>query len=764
MKRDRRLFATSALGLLLALPYPGSSFARDQLPSSDGPQAVASQAMPGTMLAQNEQSPDENRKKHHGHGGEQQGGGEGQHAAPRHEAQPRHQAQQGGLDQGGDQERGGQDHGRHAKRGGEQHQAEQPNPSAAAPNAAQGGERAHRQHQAEQLNAQSPASNEPQGGKDHHKRRQAEQPGAGAPAANASQGEQEHHKRSAEERQKQHQDQSASQSPQSEAQQPSAPQGEETQHERRKHKKNGEPNGQAQSQKPENGSASQQSTRRQKQGSSTGEAQGSQPSASSQEERHHHGHKNGADKGEAQSTQGAGHLSTQQGASPSSQPAQNGAAAQQQKQQNQPAENSKQQEGQAAQQQKQGEKGAPQLPEGNATQQPRPDFHDQGHGRHGQAQNGEGHGRPQNAAPVFDSQKRPFGNGKGDHNGQAGNQPSPNASSQGAAQFGPAPKSDQAAQTEVKHGQIESIDSVQGKRVQRDQLPPLKRPKGADVVKETDNRVIIQLGDRMIVRDHDQRIAHDARDVYYEDLPHDRRRETVLRPDGSKVVTIRNAYGDVIRRSRIMPDGHELVLVYVDNRDLERDRDNGWGDPGADLPPMRLTVPEDDYILDASEIHDPDRYYEFLEQPPVERIPRLYSLGEVKRSARIRDMIPRIDLDTINFDFGSASIGESEVSKLQAVAEAIQRILKKNPAETFLIEGHTDAVGSDQSNLILSDERADAVAKALTNSFDIPPENLTTQGYGEEFLKVNTDGPNRENRRVTIRRITPLIAPVASNQ
>ena len=71
-------------------------------------------------------------------------------------------------------------------------------------------------------------------------------------------------------------------------------------------------------------------------------------------------------------------------------------------------------------------------------------------------------------------------------------------------------------------------------------------------------------------------------------------------------------------------------------------------------------------------------------------------------------------------------------------------------------------MGSEYANLALSDRRAEAVATALSNVFEIPPENLTTQGYGEEFLKVQSDGPERENRRVAIRRITPLVAPVAS--
>jgi len=91
-------------------------------------------------------------------------------------------------------------------------------------------------------------------------------------------------------------------------------------------------------------------------------------------------------------------------------------------------------------------------------------------------------------------------------------------------------------------------------------------------------------------------------------------------------------------------------------------------------------------------------------------------------------------------------------------------MLKKNPAESFLIEGHTDAVGSPEANLALSDKRAEAVAQALSNVFAIPAENLATQGYGERYLKIKSDQPEPLNRRVVIRRITPLVAPVASAQ
>jgi OmpA-OmpF porin, OOP family len=90
-------------------------------------------------------------------------------------------------------------------------------------------------------------------------------------------------------------------------------------------------------------------------------------------------------------------------------------------------------------------------------------------------------------------------------------------------------------------------------------------------------------------------------------------------------------------------------------------------------------------------------------------------------------------------------------------AASLNRAIEVNPREVFLIEGYTDAVGSDVDNLSLSDRRAESVAIVLTQQFGVPAENLSTQGYGKQYLKVPTDGPERANRRVTVRRITPLL-------
>ncbi|HTN60566.1 MAG TPA: OmpA family protein, partial [Devosia sp.] len=271
-------------------------------------------------------------------------------------------------------------------------------------------------------------------------------------------------------------------------------------------------------------------------------------------------------------------------------------------------------------------------------------------------------------------------------------------------------------------------------------------------------QVILQVGTQLFIdtrgQDTDRYFDNQQDEVFYENLDRGRVRETITRPDGTQIVTVRNRNGDVLRRSRFSPDGHETVLAYFDDR--YDDQLLEWRDPGQDLPPLRLNIPVQDYVLDARDA-DQDQVEVFFRQPPVEQVARLYSIDEVKRSARVRDSVRKLEVGGLTFDTGAATISRDQVGALSKVADAMLALLSANPAETFLIEGHTDAVGSDISNLQLSDLRAATVARILTDFYDVPPENLATQGYGERYLRIRTDAAERENRRVTIRRITPLI-------
>ena len=168
-----------------------------------------------------------------------------------------------------------------------------------------------------------------------------------------------------------------------------------------------------------------------------------------------------------------------------------------------------------------------------------------------------------------------------------------------------------------------------------------------------------------------------------------------------------------------------------------------------------IHIPRERYIVELEGAR-PQAVYDVLDAPPVERIEQQYTVDQVRYSAPLRERMPRIDLD-INFETGSWQLTPDQVDKLNVVAEGLKRAISKNPREVFLIEGHTDAVGNDEDNLSLSDRRAESVAVALTEQFQVPPENLVTQGYGEQNLKVQTQDASRQNRRVSVRRITPLI-------
>ncbi|WP_185985365.1 OmpA family protein [Aureimonas mangrovi] len=342
-----------------------------------------------------------------------------------------------------------------------------------------------------------------------------------------------------------------------------------------------------------------------------------------------------------------------------------------------------------------------------------------------------------------------------------------------AVQPGGVAASDARVQNIDQSVTINSVTNIEGNRIEA--APAAVLPPDVQVIERVGNRDILTYAGAALagaaagaaatyfIKSNDnERLRENSQEFYVEELPRRQTRETIVRDNGVQVVTIYNEYGDVVQRSRILPDGREVVLFYDPYLEDAADP-NYYYDVGADLPPLNLTIPRDRYIVDVAQ-PDERLYYDTIVAPPVETVERIYSIDEVRRSERIRDKVRRIDLNTVNFAFGSADIDQGQVENLQALADAIAQVIEENPDETFLLEGHTDAVGSNAANLALSDRRAEAVAIALTDYFDIPPENLVTQGYGEEYLKVDTQEPNAENRRVTLRRITALVKPVVSAQ
>jgi outer membrane protein OmpA-like peptidoglycan-associated protein len=168
--------------------------------------------------------------------------------------------------------------------------------------------------------------------------------------------------------------------------------------------------------------------------------------------------------------------------------------------------------------------------------------------------------------------------------------------------------------------------------------------------------------------------------------------------------------------------------------------------------------PRDDERDDvyAAEIDDSE-LQDVLIAPPRKKITRKYTVKEVEASPDLRAALPRVEIDTVRFGFNEAFVRAEEVSNLDKIGAAMERILKSHPREVFLIEGHTDAVGSDAANIALSRQRAEAIKKALLTYFVIPAKNLKTVGYGERYLKIPTAEAEQENRRVSVSRATALI-------
>lgn len=138
---------------------------------------------------------------------------------------------------------------------------------------------------------------------------------------------------------------------------------------------------------------------------------------------------------------------------------------------------------------------------------------------------------------------------------------------------------------------------------------------------------------------------------------------------------------------------------------------------------------------------------------PGERV----TIQEFRRRPDLRGAAPSIDIQAINFEFASADIPRSEFRKVREIASAFDQLSRRRRDARFLIEGHTDAVGSREANQILSERRAESLKRVLVREFGVSPRILETVGYGEDYLLIDTQRDEWRNRRVTIRRIDEFV-------
>ncbi|MCZ6709278.1 MAG: OmpA family protein, partial [Gammaproteobacteria bacterium] len=102
----------------------------------------------------------------------------------------------------------------------------------------------------------------------------------------------------------------------------------------------------------------------------------------------------------------------------------------------------------------------------------------------------------------------------------------------------------------------------------------------------------------------------------------------------------------------------------------------------------------------------------------------------------------------LNFDSGAALLKPQHDALLHILEDAISTF----PESKVVVEGHTDAFGSDMENLALSQARADSVVSYLLSHMPISPANLSSMGFGESRPAANneTAAGRTRNRRIDV--------------
>jgi hypothetical protein len=130
--------------------------------------------------------------------------------------------------------------------------------------------------------------------------------------------------------------------------------------------------------------------------------------------------------------------------------------------------------------------------------------------------------------------------------------------------------------------------------------------------------------------------------------------------------------------------------------------------------------------------------YERISYPTGGEMEKLLAVGK------------HVDVYGIYFDFASDRLRPESTPVLAEIAE----VLKGNADWKLTISGHTDNVGSDESNLDLSRRRAQSVKAALGERYAVDGNRLTTGGFGASQPQAKNDTPEgrARNRRVELTR------------
>lgn len=168
----------------------------------------------------------------------------------------------------------------------------------------------------------------------------------------------------------------------------------------------------------------------------------------------------------------------------------------------------------------------------------------------------------------------------------------------------------------------------------------------------------------------------------------------------------------------------------------------GFGTP----VPVKAADPSDKFVSE-------EEFSALFEPDPAETIKKR-GLAKVPRPGF--DSKKREATTYVLFETGSILLKSPDsFQQLDAAGRAFKKAMEVGKAEKWIIEiaGHTDNVGSPETNIKLSKERAESVRQYLLQTYGLPQTMVSAQGYGDAQPIASNDSPDgrEKNRRVVFR-------------
>ena len=204
------------------------------------------------------------------------------------------------------------------------------------------------------------------------------------------------------------------------------------------------------------------------------------------------------------------------------------------------------------------------------------------------------------------------------------------------------------------------------------------------------------------------------------------------------------------------PGNETAPYIHFDDKTLYFASDGHLGMGGIDLYMVKRTSDSTSpdgrtalFSSDRSDGYGQQDLYSFVMPAPV-RPERITFIDPMLQAENLLTLGDTVTLNNIHFHTASAELYEASKAGLDRLAEALLR----HPRLRLEVGGHTDAVGKDEDNLLLSERRAKAVYDYLIER-GVPADRLTYRGYGETRPIATNDTPEgrAQNRRTTL---TPL--------